>query len=70
MKYILVGEMHGTTECPKAFFEILKKYNTNQVALEFPKKNQKEMNEFLSGSRNINNLAIFKNKEKIHDGRA
>jgi hypothetical protein len=70
MKYILVGEMHGTTECPKAFLEILKKHKINQVALEFPKKDQQEINQFLSGSRDIGNLSIFKDKEKIYDGRA
>ena len=62
--------MHGTTECPKAFLEILRKHKINQVALEFPKKNQKEINQFLSGSRDISNLSIFKDKGKIHDGRA
>lgn len=70
MKYLFVGEMHGTEECPKAFLEILKKYKINQVALEFPKKNQNEINQFLSESRDISNLSIFKDKEKIHDGRA
>jgi hypothetical protein len=70
MKFVLVGEIHGTAECPKAFLEILKKHKVEQVALEFKKNNQKEINQFLSGSRDISNLSIFKNKDKIHDGRA
>src|SRR3989344_8136649 len=70
MRYLLFGEMHGTAECPTAFLEILKKHEVNQVALEFPKNHQNEINQYLSGSRSLSNLSIFKSKEKIHDGRA
>jgi hypothetical protein len=51
MKYILVGETHGTKECPEAFLKIIKKHEIKKVALEFPKKNnfktKKEQNKNL-----------------------
>ncbi len=70
MKYILVGETHGTLECPRVFLEIIKKHKIKQVALEFAKDKQEEIDQYLLGSRTIDNLSIFKEKEKIHDGRA
>ena len=38
--------------------------------MEFAKDKQKEIDQYLSGSRTLNSLSIFKEKEKIHDGRA
>jgi hypothetical protein len=69
-KYYLVGEMHGTRECPKEFLNFIKKKHIKKVALEFPKEYQKEIDEFSLGKKEIENLSIFRNREKIHDGRA
>ncbi|MFH1064933.1 MAG: hypothetical protein V1734_00300 [Nanoarchaeota archaeon] len=33
-KYILVGEVHGTNECPEACLKILEKYKIKHLALE------------------------------------
>lgn len=69
-RYFLIGEMHGTKECPEAFFAIVKKNRIKNVALELPKNYQKEIREFFRGERNVGELSFFEDKEKKHDGRA
>ncbi len=66
-KYFLIGEIHGTKESPKAFLDIVKKKKIKNIALEFESNNQKEIDEYLSGKRKLNDLSIFKKKGK--DGR-
>ena len=70
LKYFLVGEMHGTQECPEVFFRIIQKKRINQVALEFPSGYQKEIDEYFLSKRTLEDLSIFRLKKKTHDGRA
>jgi len=69
-KYFLIGEIHGTKECPEEFFKIVKKYGIKKVALELPKIYQNEIDEFYKGGIKIWDLSSFKHKGKNHDGRA
>ena len=62
--------MHGTVECPKFFLTLIKKHKIKQVALEFPIIYQKEINQYFSGKRKLEDLSIFKDKAENHDGRA
>jgi hypothetical protein len=68
-KYILIGELHGTKESPEACFEILKKHKVKQLALEFQKKEQCEIDDYFKGKKRVEELSIFQ-REDNHDGRA
>jgi len=68
-KYYLVGELHGTNECPRAFLDIVSHHHITQIALEFDKSKQHEVDAFLEGKRSLKDLSIFKVTEP-HDGRA
>lgn len=70
MNYLLVGEMHGTNECPQAFFDLLQHYNISTVALELPVSKQAEIDRYLSDETALENLSFFKDKASSHDGRA
>jgi hypothetical protein len=59
VKYLFVGEMHGTNECPEIFLELVKRRKITQIALEWPMAKQKEVNEYLSGKRTIAQLSLF-----------
>lgn len=69
IKYFLIGERHGTNECPKEFFNFVKKHKIKKVALELPKIYQNEMDSFLKNKISVEKLSLFKNKEQKHDGR-
>jgi len=69
-KYYLIGEIHGTKECPKAFFDIIKKEKIKQVALEFDKIYQNEIENFYENKICINKISFFNQIKKSHDGRA
>ena len=58
-KYYLIGEIHGTKECPKAFFDIIKKEKIKQVALEFDKIYQNEIENFYENKICINKISFF-----------
>ncbi len=68
--YLLIGEIHGTKECPKEFLKFVKKNKIKKVALEFLKDYQIEIDKFYYGKRSLEDISFLKNKEKNHDGRA
>ncbi len=61
IKYYLIGEVHGTKECPQACLDILERENIKQLALEFGFHLQPELDEFLAGKRSVDDLSIFDN---------
>ena len=69
-RYFLIGETHGTKECPQEFFKFVIKNKIGKVALEFLKDNQKDIDKFYSRAIGVNEISFFKNKENTHDGRA
>ena len=66
IRYLFVGEMHGTNECPELFLELVKRHRLTQIALEWPMTKQQEVDEYLSGKRTIAQLSLF---ESNPDGR-
>ncbi len=68
-KYFLVGEIHGTRECPAIFLDFIRVYDIGNVALEIPRDYQKEVEEYFLSKRKLENLSWFRDKEKNHDGR-
>lgn len=69
IKYYLIGEIHGTNECPAACLDILQRHGLTQLALEFEKGYQQEFDEFLEGKRAIDDLSVLRNKYASKDGR-
>ncbi len=67
--YLLVGEMHGTKECPLIFLKIINTYKIKRVALELPQHYQHEIDQYVKGKITLDDLSLFKNKEQMHDGR-
>ncbi len=61
IKYYLIGESHGTKECPDACIDLLVKEDICQLALEFGYNLQPELDEYLNDERNVEDLTIFKN---------
>lgn len=69
-KYFLIGEIHGTKECPEEFFKFVQKYKIKKVALEFPSEFQKQIDEYSRGEIKLEKIPLFKSKNLSHDGRA
>lgn len=63
VRYFLVGEIHGTQECPKIFWDIVKRNNIKKIALEFPIEEQCEVNNFMQYECSVDALSIFKRSE-------
>ncbi|GEM_PF-4606730 len=65
IKYILVGEMHGTKECPEEFLKIIRKHKLNQASIEYPSKGiandgrQSQANKKLIKELRKNKIKIF-----------
>ncbi|PIN80357.1 hypothetical protein COV11_04185 [Candidatus Woesearchaeota archaeon CG10_big_fil_rev_8_21_14_0_10_30_7] len=70
IKYYLIGEVHGTNECPKACLDLLVKKNIKQLALEFGKNLQPELDAFLNDELAVEDLTIFKNPEDTRASKA
>ncbi len=70
VKYVLVGEMHGTNEASKAFLDIIENYGAKNVALEWPSDFQKNIDEFMEGRLGIDKLPVFNTNWSRGDGRA
>lgn len=69
VKFVLVGEMHGTQESPSIALELLKNHKITLLALELDKSKQHEIDEYFCGKRNLNDITLFKHTGS-HDGRA
>lgn len=62
MDYFLIGERHGTNECPHAFLELVKQFKPASIALEIPKQYQADID---AGKHA--HIPFFNQQE--HDGR-
>ncbi|MBI4919252.1 hypothetical protein HY837_04930 [archaeon] len=60
-KYYLIGESHGTKECPEICLDLIHHEDIWQLALEFGYNLQYELDEYLNDERNVEDLTIFKN---------